>query len=136
MKRRGFIAGLLALPLIGGVLGRALGEPTAAAAASDVEVEAELVLWEYLDHCSSWEQTVERLRDYVSDGHADAEAFTAVADAIERRLAGGAAEGEGTLGLYPGAVLTMSSLYHLRRYGTGEDHAAQVKLLHELMEGI
>lgn len=136
MKRRGFIAGLLALPLIGGVLGRALGDPGPAAAAGDVEVEAELVLWEYLDHCSSWEQTVERLRDYVNDGHADAEAFTAVADVIERRLATGPAEGEGTLGLYPGAVLTMSSLYHLRRYGTAHDHSAQVKLLHELMEGI
>ena len=134
MKRRGFIAGLLALPVLGGVLGRALGEPPPAAASAEVEEEAELVLWGYLDHCSSWEQTVERLRDYVADGNADAEAFTAVADALERHIARGELQGEGTLGLYPAVVLMLSSLYHVRRYGSAEDHAAQVKLIRELTE--
>jgi hypothetical protein len=134
MKRRGFIAGLVTLPVVGGVIGRALGEPTPAAAAVAVEEEAELVLWEYLDHCSSWTETVERLREYVADGHPDQEAFTAVADAIERHAARGGDEPEGLLGLYPGVALMLSSLYHLRRYGSHHDHAAQVKLIRELTE--
>ncbi|HEU0195027.1 MAG TPA: hypothetical protein VFQ71_12555 [Gaiellales bacterium] len=137
MKRRGFLAGgLLSLPVLGGVLGWAMGEPAGAGAAelrvADLEVEAETVFWEYLDHCSSWRESVERIRDYVADGHADAEVFAHVAEVIESDLRTRHADPDGTLGFYPAAVLTLTSLCHLRACGSADNHRNQVDMLTRL----
>ena len=43
-------------------------------------------VWGYLDHASSWEETVARLRHYVADGNGDGAVFTEIADAIEAAL--------------------------------------------------
>jgi hypothetical protein len=125
------MASVLALPLVGGLVGR----PGVAGAdmrpALEVDVEAEAVLWEYLDHASSWDETVHSVRAYVSDGEPDAEVFAAVADAIERRASGVTAEG--VLGLYPATVLMLASLRHLKLYGSADDYDAQVALISSLM---
>lgn len=137
MKRRGFLAGsLLSLPVVGGVLGWTMRAPTGAGAAelhvADLDIEAETVFWEYLDHCSSWRESVERIRDYVADGHADAEVFVHVADVIESDLRAHHADPDGTLGFYPAAVLTLSSLCHLRACGSAANHRDQVEMLARL----
>jgi hypothetical protein len=137
MKRRGFLAGgVLSLPVVGGLLGWAMRVPTRAGAeelrVSDVDVEAETVFWEYLDHCSSWRESVERIRDYVADGHADAEVFAHVADVIESDLRTRHVDPDGTMGLYPAAVLALTSLRHLRMYGSAANHREQVEMLSRL----
>jgi hypothetical protein len=137
MKRRGFLAGgVLSLPVVGGLLGWAMRGPTRAGAeelrVSDVDVEAETVFWEYLDHCSSWRESVERIRDYVADGHADAEVFAHVADMIESDLRTRHVDPDGTMGFYPAAVLALTSLCHLRMYGSADNHREQVEMLSRL----
>ena len=137
MKRRGFLVGsVLSLPAAGWLFGWARRGPTQAGAAqlyvSDVDVEAEMVFWQYLDHCSSWRESVEQIRDYVADGHADAEVFAHVADVIESDLDTRHVDPDGTLGFYPAAVLTLTSLDHLRMYGSPENHRRQVEMLSRL----
>jgi len=137
MKRRGFLAGgVLSVPVVGGLFRGAMREPAQASAAelrvSDVDPEAETIFWEYLDHCSSWRESVERIRDYVDDGHADADVFAHVADVIESDLRRRDIDPDGTMGFYPAAVLALTSLCHLRMYGSADNHRAQVDMLSRL----
>jgi hypothetical protein len=93
-------------------------------------------LWGYLDHASSWRETAAGLREYVADGHADAEMFAAVADAIDARLARGGDEPEAVLGFYPGAVLMLHGLRSVREYGTAEMFADQSAFVRNLMGAV
>ena len=139
MRRRSFLGGLLSLPVVGTAAGRALGathaRPVAAGAhtaAADESMAA--TLWGYLDHASSWDEAVLDLRRYVADGHADAEMFAAIADAIERELAtNGGDELEGTLGFFPGAVLMLHGLRSVRLYGDREMSCAQAAFIDRMM---
>ena len=144
MKRRGFMAGVATLPFLGALSGRVSGPAVAARAATaepapaavrGVEESGDAIVLEYLDHCSSWSEAVERLRDYVADGHPDGDVFTAVANVIEsvvdeRR----AVHGESVLGLYAATALTLARLHQLRLYGLREDHALEVQLVRALVE--
>lgn len=126
------MAGVLALPLFGGLAANASANETVGAhAPAAPELSAEMQLWDYLDHSSSWAETVEHLRRYIADGHPDAEVYQAVAESLERHVTDD--EPEGVLGLYPSTVLMLSSLQHLRRYGASGDLAAQRKLIEKLM---
>jgi hypothetical protein len=136
MRRRGFLASAVSLPLVGGIFAWAAKEPTTADAdtvlASQLDVEAETIFWEYLDHCSSWRESVTRIREYVADGHADGEVFSHVADVIERDLTDHGEDADGTLGFYPAAVLTLTSIHHLRLFGARDARAQQVTMMHRL----
>ena len=140
MRRRGFLGVLVSLPVIGTAAGRALGDATAArAAAGGHEVAAAsesmaATLWGYMDHASTWDEAVADLRRYVADGHADADMFADIADAIERELARTDGENlDGVLGFYPGAVLMLHGLRSLRDYGTTEIFDAQSAFVRRLM---
>jgi hypothetical protein len=126
MGRRGFLAGVLALP--GPWASRSSdpgGEPDDVAS----------TVWSYLDHSSSWEDAVEGLRRYVADGNADAEAFSQIADAITAELSTELdEEPAGVLGLYPAAVLMLDGLRASRVYGGGADYRRQCALVSRLME--
>ncbi len=132
------MAAVLAVPFIGGIVGRARADSGAVPnlASPAPPVHAEESLWEYLDHCSSWRETVERLREYVAGGGPDAAVLTRVADAIERRLDDGKPEPEGVLGLYPATALMLASLEHLKLYGTDDEHASQAALIRRLTEDV
>lgn len=139
MRRRGFLGVLVSLPIIGTAAGRAFGDTPAAraAAAAPEALSSESMaatLWSYMDHASTWDEAVVDLRRYVADGHADADMFADIADAIERELA--VADGEhldGVLGFYPGAVLMLHGLRSLRDYGTTEIFDAQSAFVRRLM---
>ncbi len=139
MRRRGFLGVLVSLPIIGTAAGRAFGDTPAAraAAAAPEALSSESMaatLWGYMDHASTWDEAVVDLRRYVADGHADADMFADIADAIERELA--VADGEhldGVLGFYPGAVLMLHGLRSLRDYGTTEIFDAQSAFVRRLM---
>jgi len=139
VRRRGFLGVLLSLPVVGSAAGWALGEAPAAraAAAAPEPLSSESMaatLWGYMDHASTWDEAVADLRRYVADGHADAEMFGDIADAIERELAGGDGEHlDGVLGFYPGAVLMLHGLRSLRDYGTTEIFDAQSAFVRRLM---
>jgi hypothetical protein len=91
-------------------------------------------LWSYMDHASTWDEAVADLRRYVADGHADAEMFAEIADAIERELASADREHlDAVLGFYPGAVLMLHGLRSLRDYGTTEIFDAQSAFVRRLM---
>lgn len=140
MRRRRFLGVLLSLPVVGTAAGRAFGEthahPVAAGAhtaAADESMAA--TLWGYLDHASSWDETVSDLRRYVADGHADADMFAAIADEIERELAtAGGDHLEGTLGFFPGAVLMLHGLRSVRVYGDREMSSAQAAFIGRMMK--
>ena len=146
MKRRGFVAGVAALPFVGGLTSRVAGGASAAPVAPveaaapappGVEESVDATVLEYLDHCSSWSETVERLRDYVADGHPDGDVFAAVADAIECEVVGGTADqGESVLGLYAATALTLARLHQLRRYGSSGEHAHEVEIVQKLAERV
>jgi hypothetical protein len=139
VRRRGFLGVLVSLPIIGTAAGRAFGDTpaTRAAAAAPEALSSESMaatLWGYMDHASTWDEAVVDLRRYVADGHADADMFADIADAIERELA--VADGEhldGVLGFYPGAVLMLHGLRSLRDYGTTEIFDAQSAFVRRLM---
>ena len=139
MRRRGFLGVLVSLPIIGTAAGRAFGDTPAAraAAAAPEALSSESMaatLWGYMDHASTWDEAVVDLRRYVADGHADADMFADIADAIERELA--VADGEhldGVLGFYPGAVLMLHGMRSLRDYGTTEIFDAQSAFVRRLM---
>jgi len=143
VRRRGFLGVLVSIPIVGTAAGRAFGDaPVAAAAAGGREAlrsseSMAATLWAYMDHASTWDEAVADLRRYVADGHADAEMFAGIADAIERELA--TADGqhlEGVLGFYPGAVLMLHGLRSLRDYGTTEIFDAQSAFVRRLMEAV
>lgn len=143
MRRRGFLGVLVSIPIVGTAAGRAFGDAPAAAAAAgghEAALASESMaatLWRYMDHASTWDEAVADLRRYVADGHADAEMFAAIADAIERELA--TADGEqldGVLGFYPGAVLMLHGLRSLSDYGTTEILDAQSAFVRRLMEAV
>jgi hypothetical protein len=133
----------VSIPIVGTAAGRAFGDAPAAAAAAgghEAALASESMaatLWRYMDHASTWDEAVADLRRYVADGHADAEMFAAIADAIERELA--TADGEqldGVLGFYPGAVLMLHGLRSLSDYGTTEILDAQSAFVRRLMEAV
>ena len=99
MKRRGFVAAVLALPFVGGVVGRARAETRPAPAVP--AVSAEETVWEHLDHCSSWEETVVKLRAYAEAGHADADVLRRVAATIERGISSAGARARRRAGPLP-----------------------------------
>jgi len=143
VRRRGFLGVLVSIPIVGTAAGRAFGDAPAAAAAAgghEAALASESMaatLWRYMDHASTWDEAVGDLRRYVADGHADAEMFAAIADAIERELA--TADGEqldGVLGFYPGAVLMLHGLRSLSDYGTTEILDAQSAFVRRLMEAV
>ena len=143
MRRRGFLGVLVSIPIVGTAAGRAFGDAPAAAAAAgghEAALASESMaatLWRYMDHASTWDEAVADLRRYVADGHADAEMFAAIADAIERELA--TADGDqldGVLGFYPGAVLMLHGLRSLSDYGTTEILDAQSAFARRLMEAV
>lgn len=143
MRRRGFLGVLVSIPIVGTAAGRAFGDAPAAAAAAgghEAALASESMaatLWRYMDHASTWDEAVADLRRYVADGHADAEMFAAIADAIERELA--TADGDqldGVLGFYPGAVLMLHGLRSLSDYGTTEILDAQSAFVRRLMEAV
>jgi len=134
MRRRSFVAGALVLPLVGGVLGRYLGETGTAPPAAAPE-PAEATVWEYLDHSSSWEDAAVQLRAYAADGHPDGLVMTHVADLLQRH-AGRGDQANGVLGLYPATALLLASLRHMRLYASPQDHAAQVELIRELARAV
>jgi len=143
VRRRGFLGVLVSIPIVGTAAGRAFGDAPAAAAAAgghEAALASESMaatLWRYMDHASTWDEAVADLRRYVADGHADAEMFAAIADAIERELA--TADGEqldGVLGFYPGAVLMLHGLRSLSDYGTTEILDAQSAFVRRLMEAV
>jgi len=133
----------VSIPIVGTAAGRAFGDAPAAAAAAgghEAALASESMaatLWRYMDHASTWDEAVADLRRYVADGHADAEMFAAIADAIERELA--TADGDqldGVLGFYPGAVLMLHGLRSLSDYGTTEILDAQSAFVRRLMEAV
>jgi len=143
VRRRGFLGVLVSIPIVGTAAGRAFGDAPAAAAAAgghEAALASESMaatLWRYMDHASTWDEAVADLRRYVADGHADAEMFAAIADAIERELA--TADGDqldGVLGFYPGAVLMLHGLRSLSDYGTTEILDAQSAFVRRLMEAV
>jgi hypothetical protein len=133
----------VSIPIVGTAAGRAFGDAPAAAAAAgghEAALASESMaatLWRYMDHASTWDEAVADLRRYVADGHADAEMFAAIADAIERELA--TADGDqldGVLGFYPGAVLMLHGLRSLSDYGATEILDAQSAFVRRLMEAV
>ena len=113
MKRRRFIGVWVAPPLLGAWAGRAdageLHRPEIESAPATDDVAHNL--WGYLDHVSSWEETVERLRQYAADGNSDGEVFADIADVIESAAADDyEQEPAGVLGLYPAVVLVLDAL--------------------------
>jgi len=132
MRRRGFVAGLLSLPVVAGLIGRrSVDDASARTIVVEQDAGLEMELWERLDHASSWRETVEMVREYIAEGGADGEVLSAVADTIERHI--GPDEPGGVLGLYPATVLMLASLEHVRRYGSAEQHAAQDALIRRFM---
>lgn len=140
MRRRRFLGVLVSLPVIGAAAGPAqadarAGRAVAAPAAVERDEAMAATLWGYLDHASTWDEAVADRRRYVADGHADADMFAAVADAIERELAAVDAEPlAGTLGFFPGVVLMLNGLRSVRLYGDRETSAAQAAFISRLME--
>ncbi len=126
------MAAVLALPFVGGVVGRARAETRPAPAVP--AVSAEETVWEHLDHCSSWEETVVKLRAYAEAGHADADVLRRVAATIERGISSAGPEPDGVLGLYPATALMLASLEHLGQYGTDGERDAQAALIRRLTE--
>jgi len=140
VRRRGFLGVLVSVPIIGTAAGRAFGDAAEAAAVAgghEAALSSESMaatLWGYMDHASTWDEAVADLRRYVADGHADAEMFAGIADAVEQELA--TADGEhldGVLGFYPGAVLMLHGLRSLRDHGTTEIFDAQSAFVRRLM---
>ncbi|HEY3767009.1 MAG TPA: hypothetical protein VGL44_17725 [Gaiellales bacterium] len=140
MKRRRFLGGALALPLIGTAGGRALADaPVRAAAVRSVAVARDesmaATLWGYLDHASSWDEAVADLRRYVADGNADADMFATIADDVERTLRAGEGTAlEGVLGFFPGAVLMLHGLRSVHVHGDRQICDAQAAFLRRTME--
>jgi hypothetical protein len=137
MKRRGFISVLVAVPLFGSWMARALGDeqPTLSPAAGLGDDDVARTLWGYLDHSSSWADTVECLRRYSDDGNADGEVVAGLAGLIEsaiQRQPG--EEPAGVLGLYPAVVLTLDALRAIRVHGAEADHRRQRELVAQLIE--
>jgi hypothetical protein len=139
VRRRGFLGVLLSVPIVGTAAGWAMGDVPAAraAAAAPEPLSSESMaatLWGYMDHASTWDEAVADLRRYVADGHADAEMFAEIADAIERELVTADREHlDAVLGFYPGAVLMLHGLRSLRDYGTTEIFDAQSAFVRRLM---
>ena len=93
-------------------------------------------VWGYLDHASSWDETVARLRHYVADGNGDGAVFTEIADAIEVALqADPEEEPAGVLGLYPAVVLMLDALRATRVHGAEIDDQRQRAFVVRLIEG-
>jgi hypothetical protein len=139
MNRRRFVTATASLPLIGPATAWAMGDlaarPLAAdAAATEPGDGMASVLWSYLDHASSWEDTVSDLRRYVADGHPDAELMSRIADLIERQLAASDPEPlEGVLGFFPGVVLMLHGLRSVGDYGDAATFDAQSAFVRRLV---
>ena len=139
MNRRRFVAATASLPLIGPAAAWAMGDLAAPPVAADAAVTETGdgmagVLWSYLDHASSWEDTVSDLRRYVADGHPDAELMGCIADTIERELAAvDPAPLEGVLGFFPGVVLMRHGLRSVGDYGDAATFDAQSAFVRRLV---
>lgn len=139
MRRRGFFSVLVAVPLFGSWMARALGDETHRQPPAPGFEEADVArdLWGYLDHTSSWGETVECLRRYAADGNADADVVAGIAQLIESTIdAQPGDEAAGVLGLYPAVVLTLDALRALRVHGAEADHRRQCDLVAHLIEAV
>jgi hypothetical protein len=139
MNRRRFVTATASVPLIGPATAWAIGDlaarpPAADAAATEPGDGMASVLWSYLDHASSWEDTVFDLRRYVADGHPDAALMTRIADLIEREVAAVDPEPlEGVLGFFPGVVLMLHGLRSVGDYGDAATFDAQSAFVRRLV---
>ena len=139
MNRRTFVTATASLPLVGPAAAWALGglavtAPDAAASTGDGEAGMAGVLWGYLDHASSWDETVADLRRYADDGHADAEIVGRIADLIERELEAVDHERlEAVLGFFPGVVLMLHGLRSVGDYGDAATFDAQAAVVRRLV---
>ena len=131
---------LVAVPLFGSWVARALGDETHRQPPAPGFEEADVAhdLWGYLDHTSSWEETVECLRRYVADGNARRRCGrrnrrTLIESTIDGQPGDEAA---GVLGLYPAVVLTLDALRALRVHGAEADHRRQCDLVAHLIEAV
>jgi hypothetical protein len=139
MRRRGFFGVLVAVPLFGSWMARALGDEQAKPSVSVALDEEDVArnLWGYLDHTSSWEDTVECLRRYSAEGNADGEVVAGIARLIETAIEHEPGdEPAGVLGLYPAVVLTLDALRAIRVHGAEVDHRRQRELVTQLIEAV
>ena len=139
MKRRRFIGVWVAPPLFGSWVGRAQAGELSGLKAENAPAHDDVAhnLWAYLDHVSSWEEAVERLRRYAADGNSDGEVFADIADVIESAVTDDREhEPAGVLGLYPAVVLVLDALRAIRVYGDERDNQRQRELVYRLIGAV